>query len=169
MSTIAEVLASQQQSYVGTYTAGNFDSMKEDIARWAEKNPDSPFAKAEPTFTRSKGGTAEREEIISQIQVPHLWHTLLGIREGTKVPKAYRDAVADAVYETWQLCHDMRTHLQANGEAQKATVEDLPGYCGGCIRDRLASDVDYGQVFESFKVVASDHCDSCTEDESFAE
>ena len=44
MSTIAEVLASQQQSYVGTYTAGNFDSMKEDIARWAEKNPDSPFA-----------------------------------------------------------------------------------------------------------------------------
>ena len=75
----------------------------------------STSSQAEPTFTRSKGGTAEREEIISQIQVPHLWHTILGIREGTKVPKAYRDAVADAVYEAWTLAHDMRKHLQSNG------------------------------------------------------
>ena len=45
----------------------------------------------------------------------------------------------------------------------------LPGYCGRCIQERLASDVDYGQVIESFRAVSSDDCDSCTEDESFAE
>jgi len=126
----------------------------------------STSSQAEPTFTRSKGGTAEREEIISQIQVPDLWHIIIGIREGTKVPKAHRDAVADAVYEAWTLAQDMRKHLQSNGEAQKATVEDLPGYCGRCIRDRLASDVDYGQVFESFRAVSSDDCDSCSNDSS---
>ena len=81
--------------------------------------------KAAPTFTRSKGGTAEREEIISQIQVPDLWHIIIGIREGTKVPKAYRDAVADAVYETWQLCHDMRKHLQSNSATPECN-------CSGC-------------------------------------
>ena len=115
MSTIAEVLASQQQSYVGTYTAGNFDSMKEDIARWAEKNPDSPFA-ADPTFTRSKGGTAEREEIISQIQVPDLY--LLAeeiIRPGHRILKVNRERFADMLIETWHLAHDMRKHLQTNG------------------------------------------------------
>ena len=112
---VDRLIEDQQKSYVGTYTDGNFDSMKEDIARWAERNPDSPFAKADPTFTRSKGGTAEREEIISQIQVPHLWHTILGIREGTKVPKAHRDAVADDILECWHLAHDMRKHLQSNG------------------------------------------------------
>jgi hypothetical protein len=37
----------------------------------------------------------------------------------------------------------------------------LPGYCGRCIQERLASDVDYGQVFESFRAVSSDDCDSC--------
>ena len=75
----------------------------------------STSSQAEPTFTRAKGGTAEREEIISQIQVPDLWHIIIGIREGTKVPKAHRDAVADAVYEAWTLAHDMRKHLQSNG------------------------------------------------------
>jgi len=113
MSTIAEVLASQQKSYVGTYTAGNFDSMKEDIARWAEKNPDSPFA-AEPTFTRSKGGTAEREEIISQIQVPDLWHMISHIRDGVTLVPAYRTQIADAMLECWHLAHDMKRHLQSN-------------------------------------------------------
>ena len=37
----------------------------------------------------------------------------------------------------------------------------LPGYCGRCIQERLASDVDYGQVFESFRAVSSDDCDGC--------
>jgi len=116
MSTIAEVLASQQKSYVGTYTAGNFDSMKEDIARWAEKNPDSPFA-ADPTFTRSKGGTAEREEIISQIQVPDLWkiaEIFQGKSNTIYMSKANREAVADAILECWHLAHDMKRHLQSN-------------------------------------------------------
>jgi len=113
MSTIAEVLASQQKSYVGTYTAGNFDSMKEDIARWAEKNPDSPFA-AEPTFTRSKGGTAEREEIISQIQVPDLWGMISHLKDGGTLNKVSRTQIADAMLETWHLAHDMKRHLQSN-------------------------------------------------------
>ena len=116
MSTIAEVLASQQ-SYVGTYTAGNFDSMKEDIARWAEKNPDSPFA-ADPTFTRSKGGSAEREEIISQIQVPDLWKIAELFQDKANaiyLPTAARKAAADAILECWHLAHDMKRHLQSNG------------------------------------------------------
>ena len=113
MSTIAEVLASQQ-SYVGTYTAGNFDSMKEDIARWAEKNPDSPFA-ADPTFTRSKGGTAEREEPINGITVPDLWHLYLALKDGklTRNKKILAKAAED-VYEAWHLAHDMKRHLQSN-------------------------------------------------------
>ena len=74
----------------------------------------STSSQAEPTFTRSKGGTAEREEPINGITVPDLWHIIIGIREGTKVPKAHRDAVADAVYEAWTLAHDMRKHLQSN-------------------------------------------------------
>jgi hypothetical protein len=39
--------------------------------------------------------------------------------------------------------------------------DTLPGYCGRCIQERLASDVDYGQVFESFRAVSSDDCNSC--------
>ena len=69
MSTIAEVQASQQKSYVGTYTAGNFDSMKEDIARWAEKNPDSPFARPAKRQQKcaqfdSKGGCHNPAELM---------------------------------------------------------------------------------------------------------
>ena len=45
----------------------------------------STSSQAEPTFTRSKGGTAEREEIISQIQVPDLWK----IAEIFQEPKDY--------------------------------------------------------------------------------
>ena len=115
MSTIAEVLASQQQSYVGTYTAGNFDSMKEDIARWAEKNPDSPFA-AEPTFTRSKGGTAEREEPINGITVPDLWHLAQALKDGKLTRnKTILAKAAEEVLECWHLAHDMKRHLQSNG------------------------------------------------------
>ena len=72
--------------------------------------------KAEPTFTRSKGGTAEREEIISQIQVPDLY--LLAeeiIRPGHRILKVNRERFADMLIETWHLAHDMRKHLQTNG------------------------------------------------------
>ena len=115
---VDRLIEDQQKSYVGTYTDGNFDSMKEDIARWAERNPDSPFAKADPTFTRSKGGTAEREEIISQIQVPDLWkiaEIFQGKSNTMYMSKANREAVADAILECWHLAHDMRKHLQSNG------------------------------------------------------
>ena len=46
--------------------------------------------------------------------------------------------------------------------------EYIPGYCQGCVRIEMDK-LDYSQVFPAFKVVASDHCDGCTEDESFAE
>ena len=79
--------------------------------------------KAEPTFTRSKGGTAERQEIIAQIQVPDLWKIAEifqgkpnGINSNTiYMSKANREAVADAILECWHLAHDMRKHLQTNG------------------------------------------------------
>ena len=57
---------------------------------------------------------------------------------------------------------------QVLGEIAEITEEYIPGYCEGCVRIEM-SKMDYGQVFESFRTVASDHCDSCTEDESFAE
>jgi len=70
--------------------------------------------KAEPTFTRSKGGTAEREEIISQIQVPDLWHMISHVRDGVTLVPAYRTQIADAMLECWHLAHDMKRHLQSN-------------------------------------------------------
>ena len=76
------------------------------------------FAKENATFTRSKGGTAEREEIISQIQVPDLWkiaEIFQGKSNTVYMSKANREAVADAILECWHLAHDMRKHLQANG------------------------------------------------------
>ena len=60
---------------------------------------------AEPTFTRSKGGTAEREEIISQIQVPDLWkiaEVFQGKSNTIYMSKANREAVADAILEIGQ-------------------------------------------------------------------
>ena len=72
--------------------------------------------KAEPTFTRSKGGTAEREEIISQIQVPDLWHLYMALKDGQLTrSKKVQAELADVVYETWHLAHDMKRHLQSNG------------------------------------------------------
>jgi hypothetical protein len=54
-------------------------------------------------------------------------------------------------------------------EAPVPTQEEyIPGYCQGCVRIEMDK-LDYSQVFPAFKVVASDHCDGCTEDESFAE
>ena len=76
------------------------------------------LAKENATFTRSKGGTAEREEIISQIQVPDLWkiaEIFQGKSNTVYMSKANRGAVADAILECWHLAHDMRKHLQANG------------------------------------------------------
>ena len=76
------------------------------------------FAKENATFTRSKGGTAEREEIISQIQVPDLWkiaEIFQGKSNTVYMSKANREAVADAILECWHLAHDMRKHLQTTG------------------------------------------------------
>ena len=46
--------------------------------------------------------------------------------------------------------------------------EYIPGYCQGCVRIEM-SKLEYGQEFYKFKVVDSEHCDGCTEGESFAE
>jgi len=75
-----------------------------------------PFtAPVEATFTRSKGGTAEREEIISQIQVPDLWELYIALKDGNLTrSKQVQARWADTVLETWHLSHDMRKHLQSN-------------------------------------------------------
>ena len=83
-----------------------------------EEDTMSTSSQAEPTFTRSKGGTAEREEIISQIQVPDLWkiaEVFQGKSNTMYMSKANREAVADAILECWHLAHDMKKHLQSNG------------------------------------------------------
>ena len=72
--------------------------------------------KAEPTFTRSKGGTAEREEIISQIQVPDLWELYIALKDGNLTrSKQVQARWADTVLETWHLSHDLKRHAQSNG------------------------------------------------------
>ena len=75
-----------------------------------------PFtAPVEPTFTRSKGGTEEREEIISQIQVPDLWELYIALKDGNLTrSKQVQARWADTVLETWHLSHDLRKHLQSN-------------------------------------------------------
>ena len=66
-----------------------------------------------------------------------------------------------------QTLHEGKSPLEFD-QAQRAAEEYIPGYCEGCVRIEMAN-MDYRQVFDKFKVVASDHCDGCTEDESFAE
>ena len=72
--------------------------------------------KAEPTFTRSKGGTAEREEPINGITVPDLWHLAQALKGGNLTrSKPILAKAAEEVLECWHLAHDMKRHLQANG------------------------------------------------------
>ena len=63
-----------------------------------------------------------------------------------------------------------RPWAEEGGIETPVTIQEeyIPGYCQGCVRvdmDKLV----YGQVFPAFKVVDSEHCDGCTEGESFAE
>ncbi len=58
------------------------------------------------TFTRAQGGTAQREEPISDIQIPDCWHAAETLRS-----LGY-EAAANAVLETWHLAHDLRNHVQ---------------------------------------------------------
>ena len=66
------------------------------------------------TFTRSKGGSAEREEVISQIQVPDLWHLIQDMKQGTTISKKEGQRLVGAIEEIWNLAHDMKRHLQSN-------------------------------------------------------
>ena len=65
------------------------------------------------TFTRSKGGTAEREEIISQIEVPDLWHLIQDMKQGTTISKKEGQRIVAAIAECWHLAHDMKAHMQS--------------------------------------------------------
>ncbi len=74
------------------------------------------FAKENATFTRSKGGTAEREEPINGITVPDLWHLAQALKDGNLTRnKTILAKAAEEVLECWHLAHDMRKHLQSNG------------------------------------------------------
>ena len=64
------------------------------------------------TFTRAKGGTAECEEVISQIQVPDLWFLIQAMKEGTVINKTEGKRLVGAIEECWQLAHDLRRHAQ---------------------------------------------------------
>ena len=75
-----------------------------------------PFtAPVEATFTRSKGGTAEREEPINGITVPDLWHLAQALKDGKLTRnKTILAKAAEEVLEAWHLAHDMKRHLQSN-------------------------------------------------------
>ena len=49
------------------------------------------------TITRSKGGTAEREVPVNEIQIPDLWH----YSDGSHMP------TREEILECWHLCHDL--------------------------------------------------------------
>jgi hypothetical protein len=72
--------------------------------------------KAEPTFTRAKGGTAECEEPINGITVPDLWHLAQALEDGNLTRnKTILAKAAEEVLECWHLAHDMKRHIQSNG------------------------------------------------------
>jgi hypothetical protein len=61
-------------------------------------------------ITRAKGGTAERVEQLSHIQLPDLWHLAL------ELPGEMFDADTPqgAVLEVWHLAHDLIEHIREN-------------------------------------------------------
>ena len=58
------------------------------------------------TITRSKGGTAEREEDIRLIVVPDLWHIAMSLNDDKK------PIASEMVLECWHLCHDLLKHIR---------------------------------------------------------
>ena len=59
-------------------------------------------------ITLAKGGTAEREVDVQEIQVPDLWHVAMALKDDP----SYDNRAADMILETWHLAHDMKRHLQ---------------------------------------------------------
>ena len=78
------------------------------------------FTKENATFTRAKGGTAEREEPINGIEVPDLWHIAMALNAGSQRVEAFKNGefvsmlAGDYVLECWHLAHDMKRHIQTN-------------------------------------------------------
>ena len=90
-----------------------------------------------------------------------IWHAAKGFWEYDR--QTLHDGKSPLeFYET------QRAACECHAESQKAAEEYIPGYCQGCVRIEMDKLV-YGQVFPAFKVVDSEHCDGCTEGESFAE
>lgn len=53
----------------------------------------------------AKGGTLERKVRVTLVQIPDLWHVAQWVRgQGA-------DAMADKILETWQIAHNLKTHI----------------------------------------------------------
>jgi hypothetical protein len=71
-------------------------------------------------ITRSKGGTAEREVDVQDIQVPDLWHVAMHLKElsessNSHLKHKYKIA-SEEILETWHLAHDMKRYLQEQAQ-----------------------------------------------------
>lgn len=63
-------------------------------------------------IVRARDGASRRIEKVGDIKVPDLWHLSESIRESGKGRKQQREKAADAVVETWALCHDLLKHIK---------------------------------------------------------
>lgn len=68
----------------------------------------------ERTITLAKGGAAEREVPVSEIQVRDLWHLATRLRKD----KQYDPRAADWVLETWHLAHDLLRHVRETPDTE---------------------------------------------------
>jgi hypothetical protein len=69
-----------------------------------------------PTITMHAGGTGEREQAISNITIPDLWHVaqyLYDIGGTERDGDPSRHLYSKMVLDCWHLAHDMKDHLQA--------------------------------------------------------
>jgi hypothetical protein len=64
------------------------------------------------TISRAKGGTAEREEAINEIEIPDLWFLIQGMKQGIVISKREGKRLVGAIEETWLLAHDLKKHIQ---------------------------------------------------------
>lgn len=67
--------------------------------------------------TLSKGGKAEREAEVDEIEIPDLWHTAMRLKElgnsesDLRLSENFTKASED-ILKTWHLAHDLKRHIQ---------------------------------------------------------
>lgn len=70
-------------------------------------------------LVRAPHGTARRPVQVEQVHIPDLWRMIEDIRgfsaQAFKSAGVTPDQAAEAVLETWHLCHDMLHALQHDG------------------------------------------------------